>query len=435
MQPMATAAEPLVVDDRFEQGAFGDTAAAHRPAGRLAVIRSPPLWLIASVLAEFYAFWIAARLMVGDVLSFVHIGQKFLGASDSSPEISSIDRWQSAVGYDGQFYYFLAVDPLRAHEYIGEFAGYVYSRPLYPALSSLLGLGRADAVAYSMLAINLVAVMATTLGLAVWLRRHGVSPWLSLVYGTSPAVVFSVFRDLTEPLAYALVLGGFLLFDPRRRNRLIASAAVFALAVLTRETVAVFPAVCALALLAGWPEPRRRNFAVLRRWALAFAFVAAAVLPLFLWRGLLLLWLETTTQERPGDPTTLVIPFYGLLSRWPWSPSSLIIVGALAVPTLATLFAARHLLRRVSSGTLVAALLLVNALCFVVFVPAPISIDYGAAGRSAIGVLLAALLCIPFLSARGSSRRLAVSIAFLWSYGWYVIVCGVSGESPLTVFG
>lgn len=397
-------------------------------------LRSPLLWLVLGILAEFYAFWIAARLMLGDILGFVHIGRRFLESSESSPAISSIGRSSSEVGYDGQFYYFFAVDPLRAHEYMGEFAGYVYSRPLYPALSWLLGLGRAEAIAYAMLAINLVAVAAATLALAAWLRRHGLSPWLSLVYGTSPAVAFSVFHNLTEPLAYTLALFGVLLFDPTRRTRLVASAGVFALAVLTRETTAVFPAVCALGLLLGWPELKRSNLAKLRRWALSAAFVAAAVAPLLIWRALLLLWLDTPTQERPGDPSTLLIPFYALASRWPWSASSLIIAGAVVLPTIVTIVAARHLFRGPSAGAIAAALLAVNALCFVVFVPEPIDVDYGAAGRSAMGVLIAAILCLPFLRGRPHSGRLIASVAFVWSYVWFAIVSALAGELPFSVF-
>lgn len=410
----------------------------HDSAQRNGVLRrflhAPPLWLVVGVLAEFYAFFIAVRLMVGDVLSFVHVGRTFLHASDASAEISGIERWYNAVGYDGQFYYYLAVDPLRAHEYIGEVAGYVYSRPLYPALASLFGLGQAEAIAYAMLAINLAAVAATTFVLAAWLRRHGLSPWLSLVYGTSPAVVFGVFHDLTEPLAYALAFFGVLLFDPARRSRIAASAIVFGLAVLTRETTAVFPAVCAAALLVGWPELQWRNVRRLRRWAVAFAFVVVATTPLFVWRALLLLWLATPTQERPGDPATLLIPFYGLASRWPWSASSMIIVGAVVLPTLVTIFAARGLLRRVSRGSLAAALLAINALCFVVFVPAPISVDYGASGRSAIGVLVAALLCLPFLRSQQNGRVWVWSVALVWSYPWFAIVSGLVGELPFSVF-
>jgi hypothetical protein len=43
-------------------------------------------------------------------------------------------------------------------------------------------------------------------------------------------------RDLTEPLAVALVAVAVLAWDDRRAGRLILSAALFALAALTRET-------------------------------------------------------------------------------------------------------------------------------------------------------------------------------------------------------
>src|SRR5205807_7904992 len=87
---------------------------------------------------------------------------------------------------------------------------------------------------------------------------------------------------------FGLAAAGLLAFNPRSKWRLLASASLFGLAMLTRETVALFPAILALGLLvgtgtaSGWRERLRwRNLAR----AVAFAEIAFA--PLFIWRHLL----------------------------------------------------------------------------------------------------------------------------------------------------
>ncbi len=139
--------------------------------------------------AAFYSLFLWARLDQNDALWFVHLGQQSLEASTTSRSITPALGSQSPVGYDGQYYFFLAVDPVHARDYMigpddeADRAGYVYSRPLYPALARAGGLGSARRIPYAMLAINLLAVGAGTLAVALWLRRHSTSPWFGLLYG------------------------------------------------------------------------------------------------------------------------------------------------------------------------------------------------------------------------------------------------------------
>src|SRR5258706_5599809 len=127
-------------------------------------------------------------------------------------------------------------------------AGIVYSRVFYPAVSRVASLGSVTALPYAMLAINLLAVLAGTLAIALWLVKRGFSPWPALLYGLYPGLVVTAFRDLTEPLAYALAAFAVLAFDGRRTRRLALSALLFALAVLTRETIVPFALAGAAAL-------------------------------------------------------------------------------------------------------------------------------------------------------------------------------------------
>ena len=52
-----------------------------------------------------------------------------------------------------------------------------------------------------------------TLALALWLRARRYSPWFALLYAAYPGLIFCVVRDLTEPVAFALVALALLVFD------------------------------------------------------------------------------------------------------------------------------------------------------------------------------------------------------------------------------
>src|SRR5207253_2022665 len=184
-------------------------------------------------------------------------------------------------------YYFLAVDPKHGRDYM-DTPGVIYSRIGYPMTVRALSGGNASVVPYMMVLVNILAAVGGTLAIAFFLKRRGLPPALALLYGFFPGLVIAVLRDLTEPLAFGLAAAGLLAFNPRSKLRLLASASLFGMAMLTRETVALFPALLALGLLLGvgtashWRE--RLRWGNLAR-SLAFAEIAFA--PLYIWRHLL----------------------------------------------------------------------------------------------------------------------------------------------------
>jgi hypothetical protein len=101
------------------------------------------------------------------------------------------------------------------------------------------------------------------------------------------------------------------------------------------------------------------------------------------------------------------------------------------VPALAVGAGALFLLRR---APVAAGLLLVNVLLYVVFLPTGVDVDYGAAGRAAVGVVLAALYCLPAWRPHGLRRVPAlVGGAFAWSIGWYLVVASQYGLDGMTL--
>jgi hypothetical protein len=182
-----------------------------------------------------------ARLVTwahGDISRFIMSGvKKYSHPREMWPPIGHVPL----SGYDGQFYYRLALDPFNwRHAAYGITMdhAYRYTRLGYPLLAWALSLGQARLLPLVLVAINLACVAAIGwLGgiLARDAGRHALWGLLLVAYfGT----VISVGRDTAEPLAGALMLGGLLAL---RRGRPGLAAALLACAVVTDETMLVLP--------------------------------------------------------------------------------------------------------------------------------------------------------------------------------------------------
>jgi hypothetical protein len=377
-------------------------------------------WAPAMVVLLLYLAWTASFLVSGhDVRQLILVGRKFAAQSSASAVIDRTIRadahfpYGPVVGYDGQFAYFIALDPVNARSYIDRPA-FRYARIGYPMAARLLAVGQLALIPWTMVLINLLALAGGTWALAAWLRRRGASPWLALVYGLYSGLFVAFQRDLTEPLAYGLVTLAIYLFDYGGSRRVMWAGGCFALALLTRETVVVFLAVYALAVLfegeraGGWQTSIRSH------WRPALVFVTVAVGPYLAYRAFLLAWLGAV-----GIRTDLVpqlVPFGGLLALWPlngeqWRTVVVVIVPALICAALGIW----ALWRR--SLTVEVWALLANVLLFVVLLPAPDFVDFGGTGRIATGVVLAAILCAPAFGRLGRGSRWWIAIcAALWLY-------------------
>jgi hypothetical protein len=153
-------------------------------------------------------------------------------------------------GYDGQFYYRLALDPANLHRTaFGITLDHPYrlERIGYPALAWLFSLGHHRLVPIALVVVNVLALAAIgLLGgiLAVESGRHA-------IWGLLLAGYFGFFKsvgcDLTEPVAAACLLGGMLAY---RRKRPAAASLLFGYGALTRETLVIVPLAILLVRLA-----------------------------------------------------------------------------------------------------------------------------------------------------------------------------------------
>jgi len=304
----------------------------------------------------------------------------------------------------------------------------VYSRAFYPAVSRGVSFGSVAALPYAMLVVNLLAVLAGTAAVALWFVKRGFTPWPALLYGLFPGLVVSSFRDLTEPLAFGLAAVAALAFDRTRTRRLMLSALLFALAVLTRETIVPF-ALAGAAALALDDRRRMQSDRWWSRWRRTAAFAAATCGPLLLWRLVVTLWIEQPTQE-VGHERGWILPLHGIWSWWPFDHTHWLIVLAVTLPSLAAGAGALVLIRRrrcvVSAG-----LLLANVLLYVVWLPRAVNIDESAASRAAVGVVLAALYCLPAWWSASRARVAVAAGALAFSIAWFLLAAALLGVSGL----
>jgi hypothetical protein len=375
---------------------------------------------VAALVLAVYMLGVGGYLALGhDARSFIRVGSKFVTRSHASAVIVYDPRAVfpgDTAGNDGQFSYYLALDPANARYYM-DFPAYRYTRVVYPIAARLLAFGQPGAVPYTLILVNLLAVAGGTWAVAAWLARKGYSAWLALLYAFYPGTVVAVQRDMTEALAYALVAVGVFLYDYGGRWRIVWSGAAFALAGLTRETTLVFPVLYgAAALLSGASTRSGDLWTRLRTgWRPGVMLLAISLLPFMLYKLFLLDWLGSTGVR--SDLAPPLVPFGGLFSLWPWNTQQVIVVTGIALPALACLVAALWTLWRRQRSVEVWALL-ANVVLFVVLLAPSSLYVYSATGRIATGVVLGALFCLPaFDRATGNRRAWLASAAVLWFAG------------------
>ncbi|HEV2459846.1 MAG TPA: hypothetical protein VGS80_15930 [Ktedonobacterales bacterium] len=181
------------------------------------------------------------------------------------------------IGYDGQFYYYLALRPdlvVTCAETntacpLDNLREMRVERILYPMTVRLLALGQPGLIPFALLLVNFLAILLT-----VWLVSRlclaaGASRWLGAAAGLFTGEVLAFVRDLADPFAVMwLVLSVYL----ARTRRWYWSAAAVAAALLAREQLILMLPLLALPLIAQ------------RRWPTLAICAAIALVPFAAWQ-------------------------------------------------------------------------------------------------------------------------------------------------------
>jgi hypothetical protein len=219
--------------------------------------------VVAGVVGVLSAVFVAVRDVThgGHLGSFALAGGTFVhtGAPADLPVRAA------STGYDGQFYYRLALDPL-THQ-VTQFhitldnPSYRQQRIGLPALAWLVHEGVRAPTSLALVLVNVVALVVLGFAGARLAQQWNRSPWWGVALAVSPALVMALARDLTEPMATAALVVGLLWWV---RGRVWPAAGAFTVAVLCRETVLVLlfgMALWSVGQLVGTHAPRRTSAA------------------------------------------------------------------------------------------------------------------------------------------------------------------------------
>lgn len=358
--------------------------------------------IVGLLAGALYGVWAIRYLMRHSIYDLAAVGTQLLAKGHgSSKPIDALAPHAISGGYDGQFSLYIALDPTHAHHYIDE-PTYRLGRILYPLVARVLAGGQAGAIPWAFLLVNIAAVVLGTFGLALLLLRKSVSPWPALLFGCSPALFIAVDRDITEPLAYALVIAAVLAFDS---GRFLTSGVVFGLAGITRETTLLFALALTCMVALGLGAKRRRPTDVM-------LFVGLAVGPYIWLRVALFAWLGKDPPPGAVSPTWL--PFSGLFGQ-PNAVAlyeqlySVVLPGFLALAAILLLLARRKMAMALP--------LALNVLVLIVLLPKASYASFQSSGRITLGVVVAFVICLPHVPPKYRTAAIIVP-ALLWFAPW-----------------
>lgn len=192
--------------------------------------------LLAGIAAGVFVFaWAGHR--GGGLSRLVVAGDAFVDVT-RSPDCLQVET--NSGGYDGQFYFRLAVSPLSRSPVLAgvrfDYPVYRAQRIFYPALAHVLALGSDCAVLWSLPMVNVLSIMLLVWIGARFLAAPEISPLSAIALALWPGFLFSLARDLTEPLASALLILGLI---AAAREAWFPATLLLSLAALTRETTLI----------------------------------------------------------------------------------------------------------------------------------------------------------------------------------------------------
>lgn len=224
------------------------------------------------------------------------------------------------LGHDGKFFFIQANDPLLIEPEEGfgffDWPAYRAQRMLYPLLAGVFGLLAPGQIVWSLIVVNVLAMVLGTWALARVALGLGASPWLGLAFVLNPGMIFDLSINGSSVLGWALAVWALAALQD---GRWTSGALLLSGSVLSRESMGL---VAIGAFVYVW----RRH--VLVRWRVLAVPAAAG--------GLWWLWARIRVGDLPASPVAgnLDIPFRGLIEgvrNWLDSGGLNLALGALVV--------------------------------------------------------------------------------------------------------
>lgn len=271
-----------------------------------AIALAPRIWTVAAVLVPAFARWLtpSRRRLGACLLTGLVIGAAFHGVVrarlapfdgnysallviergrfERSPLVAHRQDLRDTLvldesGYDGQFMYYMALDPLlrqfkddpQQYGLVVDAPAYRYGRIGFSWMAAIAALGRWQYLPGTMAWLVIVGLALAGVVLARLAQAHGRPAALGLLVLLVPGFWQSIQVGLPEPIAAALIIAGCFAFT---RQRYATAAVALALSLLVRETGAII-VICLAAAL--WRQGGARR---------AIAWLAATAAPVVCWR-------------------------------------------------------------------------------------------------------------------------------------------------------
>ncbi len=293
--------------------------------------------LIGVTLASLVAFrvWSAFDR---DTTIFVAFGVESLDINHYAEEkLGHEVAKRAALGHDGKYFFVQANDPLvlEPEENIAVIDRPLYrsQRMFYPLLAGAGGLLSADAIVWTLLFINIIAMGLGTWAVAHLAQRMGGSPWWGLAFALNLGFISEMNIDGAGVVAAAAAFGAVLMLLDEKLGWAVA---LLTISVLSREAMLIAVAGSAFWL---WRRDRKRD----ALWITAVPVAAVALWGIYL-------RLRISFDTGLSEVQEIGWPFGGFLDAFEiWRSDSLNMVAGLAMMLLLVLFTRRVLI----SGQLV----------------------------------------------------------------------------------
>jgi hypothetical protein len=209
----------------------------------------------------------------GQLSAFMLLGRQWVTDPSALPPDLVIQR---NAGYDGQFYYRLALNPadLANTAYgITVDTPYRFIRDGYPFLAWLASFGQHDLVPMSLVVVNVLAIASLGVTGGMLARDSGRGALWGLLLPGYFGLVTTLTRDTTEAVGAAFLVAGLVALrrTPTRPRRPVLAGLLLGYGSLSRETVIVVPVVILAVRLARLSRLSRDDLA----WAIPIALFTA----------------------------------------------------------------------------------------------------------------------------------------------------------------
>ncbi|MGP0128293.1 MAG: AZOBR_p60025 family cell surface glycopolymer formation protein [cyanobacterium endosymbiont of Rhopalodia musculus] len=171
----------------------------------------------------------------GNITGFFRIGSVLELSPFLDPETTKI--YQGEIGYDGQQFLSLALDPfLQNPETITtlDHPIYRYRRILYPLISYLLSFGNRTLIPHMMVTINYLSIIGIVWIISLYFKFNQEQKWQPLLTLCIPGIWMVLSLGTADLLSSLLLILSFYCY---RYNKPIWTAFAISLACLTRETL------------------------------------------------------------------------------------------------------------------------------------------------------------------------------------------------------